>query len=602
MGTQNILAEHKKSAITEEEFDSLVDLVTSKSEFADCFGVKGCELSLNHWWVAYVRQSLEEQSRNNRLPDYLLTCAKIAKELGVIVPREYVLYDAVTGEHLERPNMIHLRRLMAERRIAGVIFPALDRLSREPLHQQIFEVEATYYDVRLHYADAPSGDDPGSQFARSILAHAAKLVKLANRKNATGGNIGRVLKGWVPAGKPAYGYYYCKEINQRTGDIMRAWWEINELDPDGNPIWGSEAWVVVQAYRWVGIENRSPYWVAKELNRLGIRPRYAAYWSPELVKFNIWKRCYTGKHAYNTAHYVHNPDRPLGDITGEIKRTVRKPKPEEDHVKFEVPRLVSDELWERANQNLDARSGTREERHVIEALFRHRIFCPKCGKLMTVRRYADATKYPHLVYYACPGNCQSWKPGRCDMPAGRIDRVDSAVKRKLEKALKNPEWAVMQSARHTEEKETEGIKRQIRLLDFKISQAESRISTIQDHIERGSGIYAPQEAERRIADYREIILRAALSKKELETSLSQIAQDRERSQRTKEAFEKIHSENIGRSTFVDWLRIIEILDVRVYPLEDWSKITVTTAIDLAGLDGDRKPSLCYNTSIASPKL
>ncbi|GEM_PF-3662364 len=52
------------------------------------------------------------------------------------------------------------------------------------LASEVFEVEAVHYGVRLHYADAPSGNDPGSQFARSILAHAAKLVKLANRKNA----------------------------------------------------------------------------------------------------------------------------------------------------------------------------------------------------------------------------------------------------------------------------------------------------------------------------------------------------------------------------------------------------------------------------------
>ena len=167
---------------------------------------------------------------------------------------------------------------------------------------------------------------------------------------------------------------------------------------------------------------------------------------------------------------------------------------------------------------------------------------------------------------------------------------------------RNGNRAIMQSARHTEEKEIEGIRRQLRLLDFKTSQAESGITTIQDHIERQSQIYTPQESEKRIANYREIILEATRSKERLETSLNQIAQDKERSQRTKEAFEKIHSENIKRSTFSDWLRIVEILDVKVYPSEDWSKITVTTAIDLAGLDGASKPSLCYKMSIASPIL
>jgi len=81
------------SPITREEFDVLIDTVATKPEFSDCFAIRGCDLSLNHWWAAYARQSLDDQARNNRLPEYLLTCAKIAKELGVLVPREYVLYD-----------------------------------------------------------------------------------------------------------------------------------------------------------------------------------------------------------------------------------------------------------------------------------------------------------------------------------------------------------------------------------------------------------------------------------------------------------------------------------------------------------------------------
>jgi len=51
-------------------------------------------------------------------------------------------------------------------KIAGVILPALDRLSREPIHIGIFESEAEYTGVRVHYADAPIGSDPMSQMLR----------------------------------------------------------------------------------------------------------------------------------------------------------------------------------------------------------------------------------------------------------------------------------------------------------------------------------------------------------------------------------------------------------------------------------------------------
>jgi hypothetical protein len=179
-----------KEVISREQLDHYIEEAARVVGHEDGFGIKGCDLTKPIWWAAYMRQSLEEQALNNRLPDYLRTCAQEAKKLSAIVPCEYILYDAVTGEHLERPNMIRLRRLVAERRIAGVIFPALDRLSREPIHIGIFEFEAQYVGIQLHYADAPNGSDPMSQMVRMNIASAAKFVKLANRKNAVGGNIG----------------------------------------------------------------------------------------------------------------------------------------------------------------------------------------------------------------------------------------------------------------------------------------------------------------------------------------------------------------------------------------------------------------------------
>src|SRR3972149_9085635 len=114
--------------------------------YEEGFGVAGCDLSLNQWWVAYTRQSTREQAENDRLGEYLLTCARLAKQNGGIVPREYVVYDAESSEDLNRPGMIWLRKeLIAGRRIAGIVIPFQGRLSADPLHQLAFERECSYY-------------------------------------------------------------------------------------------------------------------------------------------------------------------------------------------------------------------------------------------------------------------------------------------------------------------------------------------------------------------------------------------------------------------------------------------------------------------------
>jgi hypothetical protein len=326
-----------KEVISREQLDHYIEEVAKVVGYKEGFGVKGCDLTKPICWAAYMRQSLEEQALNNRLTDYLRTCAQEAKKLGAIVPYEFIFYDAVTGEHLERPNMIRLRKLIAERRIAGVIFPALDRLSREPIHIGIFEFEAQYVGIRLHYADAPNGSDPMSQMVRMNIASAAKFVKLANRKNAVGGNIGRVIKGSVPAHRASYGYRYRREP-EVTADgkvhIRRAWWEIDELGPDDRPLWGSPAWVVIQIFTWIGEQGRTLHWVAKQLNEKGIKTAEGRKWSPNTVAKIVHRECYSGNHAYNVNCRVPNPNRPLGDITAEVKRTLLRPKPQQEWSTF----------------------------------------------------------------------------------------------------------------------------------------------------------------------------------------------------------------------------------------------------------------------------
>ncbi len=198
--------------VTAEMLDGYIAQAAQAANYEKGFGIRGCDLSIPIWWAGYCRQSLEQQSHNNRLPEYLLTLAKMAKEQGVVIPREYVFYDHVGGEHLDRPGMQFLRHeLMDRKKILGILFADLRCLSREPAPQQVFERECEIRGVRLVFGDAPSGMDIGSQFARSAITFSNKLTRLATNRNARAGNIGRVLKGWVPSSKAPYGYTYRRD-------------------------------------------------------------------------------------------------------------------------------------------------------------------------------------------------------------------------------------------------------------------------------------------------------------------------------------------------------------------------------------------------------
>ena len=200
------------------------------------------------------------------------------------MPREYILVDHESSDYLDRKHMTYLRKeLIAKRRIAGVIFTHQGRLSADPLHQLYFERECAYYGVKFLFGDAPGGTDWASTAGRQLMAQANWLRVKTNRESARAGNIGRVLKGMVPASRAAYGYRYRRDAEITTdgrAHVKKAWWEVNELEPDGTPVPGSPAWVVAQLFSWVGTEGRTLYWVANKLNETSVPAPEGGKWSP----------------------------------------------------------------------------------------------------------------------------------------------------------------------------------------------------------------------------------------------------------------------------------------------------------------------------------
>ncbi len=171
--------------MSQERIDRYITEAAKASDYEEGFGLRGCDLSQRHWWAVYTRQSLREQAENDRLVEYLLTCSKLAKQSGVMVPREYIIYDNATSEHLERPGMIRLRsELITKRLISGVIIPTLGRFSMDDHHHLTFEKECYYYGVQFVYGDAPGGMDIGSLFARSGISLGNFVRVDANRKKA----------------------------------------------------------------------------------------------------------------------------------------------------------------------------------------------------------------------------------------------------------------------------------------------------------------------------------------------------------------------------------------------------------------------------------
>jgi len=108
-------------------------------------------------------------------------------------------------------------------------------------------------------------------------------------------------------------------------------------------------------------------------------------------------------------------------------------------------------------------------------------------------------------------------------------------------------------------------------------------------------------APRRIAEYRDRVLKATRRKEELETSLQRITKDAQSLEQTREALARVHLENVRSATFEEKVRVIEILDVKVYPSEDGKVVRISSTLHFAPSPLDLEVSR-QKISMASPKL
>jgi hypothetical protein len=284
----------------------------------------------------------------------------------------------------------------------------------------------------------------------------------------------------------------------------------------------------------------------------------------------------------------------MGDITGETKRTLRRPKPLAEHVPFTVPALVAEWLWHRANDIITDRAKTKvKTSSKIEALFRGRVFCPRCGRRMTIRRDSQYHKYPNLVYYICTSGCEPWNANRCGVRYIPLRWVDDLGWNSIASLLKHP--ALVLAQQHQVAQQDVELGKQLELFEWQIREAKRRIARVQQDWERESSIYTADEAHAHISQERQKIARAEAEKAKLETSLKRLKEDATHSERIRQALEEIRDANLNQATFEEKRRVAELLDVKVYPWEDLAGAQLTCAIRL-------EPVSHQSISMASPKL
>ena len=268
------------------------------------------------------------------------------------------------------------------------------------------------------------------------------------------------------------------------------------------------------------------------------------------------------------------PKKPLGDLTLGIKRTLIRPKPDNEKVIYDVPPLIAEELWLRANNNLRERGrGRGKQGKRIQALFRTRMLCPKCGKPMSVLRKKSSDE----VYYYCRAHHCPWLEDPCTYNRFVPGTWDQEIWEEIITMLSDDAWLDQQLA--AELSQSIDLEKLIRLEQFKINEAKVRVSKVQEGWEKG--FYTPEEVQIKLAEHREAIARAELEIGRFHDQMANRGLSTVEAEMLQQELKELRDRNLMESIFDERVDLVAKLGIKILPSEDLKSRKIFCRLNLA---------------------
>ncbi|AXF54643.1 recombinase family protein [Salicibibacter kimchii] len=362
----------------------------------------------------YVRISTEDQRKGYSIDGQIHDCKEKAETNEVM---EYI-DDGISGAVLDRPALTRLREDIQQGLIEKVICYDPDRLSRKLVHQLII-TEEIEKKASIEYVNGEFARTPEGMLFYQMRGAIAEFEKEKINERMSRGRVNKAKKGKVVKNSHILGYEYDKEngmyvIDEEEAKVVQMIFSLFVNPP--SHIQGMNS-------------------IANYLNEMGIpTKKRVGMWHRNVVRQILINETYTGEYhqnKWNTEDMLGNKYR---DAEDRISISVR---PREEWITTEVPAIVDQETFNRAQQKLEtirrrsAKQGKRK--YMLSGLCR----CHKCGNTITGRYSKNWNKYRRE--YTCMKNSVGAKSKGCT-PAMRIpsDRLESEVWAKVEAWLNDP--------------------------------------------------------------------------------------------------------------------------------------------------------------------
>ena len=542
----------------------------------------------------YARVSSEAQAQQGTIASQLAAVQTFATNHGLQVDPDLIFADnGVSGTTLARPRLDALRDKAAAGEIEQVLVLSPDRLARKYAHQLMLIEEFKKLGAEIVFTNRQIAASPEDQLLLQMQGVIAeyereKIVERHRRGKLHKAQQGKVC---VLSGAP-YGYVYLRATEQEE-----ARYQIHE----------TEAAVVRRIFQMLCVEQLSLAAIARQLTMEKIPTRHdIGRWERSVVWAILRNPAYCGQAAYRKTQSVERV-RPtkLAHDRGFYPKHVHsssRDRPKEEWITIPVPALISQELFEQAQQRLAENkrfSPRNNKRHdyLLSGLLR----CQQCGYAL-YGKPTSTSKYQRC-YYRCAGqDSYRWKEGRvCQAHPLRVEALDELVWEQTCRLLEQPEQVLQEYTRRTQKKPQQQ-------LAAKALLAQKRREIKQQETEKGRLLDLYQTGSLELAELEPRLKSLRTKLKKLQDECTQVEQaekqEHHRLQLIEQfaAFTQRMSQNLAQLSFEERKQIVRLLVEEVLVNTSTGELTVRHILPseqmLPLCKGSNNPSAYHYNGIA----
>jgi site-specific DNA recombinase len=416
----------------------------------------------------YARVSTENQEVRGTIGSQLaILRARVASEKHELVAE--FCDDGYSGARLDRPGLDGLRDAAEAGVVEAVWCLSPDRLARVYAYQVIVLDELNRHGVRVLFTDAPAlDDDPQARLLIQVQGVIAEYERAKIAERYRRGKLWRARRGEVIFWKVPYGY-------RRIAGTAISMAHLVVYEP--------EAAVVRRIFEDY-VAGHSTREIVRRLNFDQVpSPTGKAVWGTSTIDRVLRNESYVGHAYYNRTESI--PDARARRRTRQVLR------PREQWIAIEVPRIVSDELFEATKKVSRDNSQWSPRRIHDEAwLLRHVLKCGRCGVAVGCHRMRGR-KGSYTRYYTCRNHDPVRARGehrRCPERNIRADALDTFVFEQLRAVLQDPELLLAGEravVARTPEADDELLRAQLKRLERRVEAASSERRRLVDLYQSG---------------------------------------------------------------------------------------------------------------------